>query len=53
GLFNQYGRMLILYTYESNISDGWASPHVHKDPAITREQALKMGVNILYYMLTQ
>ena len=51
-LFDNYGRMMILYTYESNISDGWASPEVHKDPQEIREWAFKMGINIVYYVLT-
>lgn len=51
-IFNEFGRMIILYTYESNISDGWASPHVHKDPPGVRDKALKMGFNIVYYVLT-
>jgi len=51
-LFNEFGRMIVLYTYETNISDGWASPNVHKDPPEIREKALKMGVNIVYYVLT-
>jgi len=51
-LFNNFGRMILLYTYETNISDGWASPNVHKDPYEIREKALKMGVNIVYYALT-
>jgi len=52
GLFDDYGRLMILYTYETNISDGWASPEVHKDPTHIREQAFKMGINIVYYFLT-
>lgn len=51
-LFDDYGRMIVLYTYESNISDGWASPDVHKDPQEIRERAFKMGINIIYYVLT-
>jgi len=45
-------RITVLYTFNSNISDGWASPDVHNDPAEIREQALKMGVNIILYALT-
>ncbi|MDP8226075.1 MAG: DUF4159 domain-containing protein [Candidatus Celaenobacter polaris] len=51
-LFDEHGRMMVLYTYETNISDGWASPEVHKDPPHIREQAFKMGINIVYYVLT-
>lgn len=52
GIFNNFGRMMVLYTYESNISDGWASPNIHKDPREMREKAFKMGINIVYFVLT-
>ncbi|MBP7461882.1 MAG: DUF4159 domain-containing protein [Candidatus Delongbacteria bacterium] len=51
GIFHQ-GRLVLFYTVESNISDGWADPNVHNDPPEVRQTALKMGVNILYYALT-
>ncbi len=53
GIFDDQGRLMILYTFESNISDGWANPEVHKDPPEVREQALKFGTNILYYLMTK
>jgi len=46
------GRLVVFYAYNTNISDGWADPEVHKDPPKVREQALKMGTNILYYIMT-
>ena len=52
-IFDDNGRMQVLYTYESNISDGWASARVHNDPQIVREKALKMGLNIFYYMMVK
>ncbi|MBI4650563.1 DUF4159 domain-containing protein, partial [Candidatus Desantisbacteria bacterium] len=45
--------LVLLYTYNTNISDGWASPEVHKDPPDKREAAFKMGVNIILYSLLQ
>lgn len=51
GLFLK-GRLALLYTYNSNISDGWASPSVYKDPEELREKALKMGINIYIYAMT-
>lgn len=51
GIFLE-GRLAIFYTYETNLGDGWANPNVHNDPAAVREQALKMGSNILIYALT-
>lgn len=50
GLFHE-GRLVVFYTYETNISDGWESPEVHKTPADRREAAFRMGTNILTYAL--
>jgi hypothetical protein len=52
GIFRN-GRLVVFYTYESNPSDGWADPDVHKDPPEKREEALKFGTNILVWVLTQ
>ena len=46
-------RMIVLYTYESDLGDGWEDPNVHQNPMIVRENALKMGVNIIYFALSQ
>jgi len=53
GVFDDNGRLMCLYTYESNISDGWADPSTHKDPPEIREAALRFGCNIVYYLLTR
>jgi hypothetical protein len=50
GMFDDAGRLMLLYTYETNISDGWADPDTHKDPPQVRESALKFGVNIIHYI---
>jgi len=49
GIFDDNQRLMVFYTYEANISDGWASPEVHNDPPEKREQALKMGANIVIW----
>ena len=46
-------RMIVLYTYESDLGDGWEDASVHQDPWPIRESALQMGVNIIYFSLTQ
>jgi hypothetical protein len=46
-------RLAVLYTYESNPSDGWADPEVHNDPENKREEALKFGTNIVIYALSR
>ena len=45
-------RIILLYTHESDISDGWEDPKVHNDPEHLRLQALKMGCNIIEYAFT-
>tara|TARA_S200000501_G_scaffold323553_1_gene320262 strand:+ start:298 stop:942 length:645 start_codon:yes stop_codon:yes gene_type:complete len=52
GLFDN-NRMILLYTYESDLGDGWEDASVHGNPWPVREKALKMGVNIIYYALSQ
>ena len=49
GIFDN-GRLLCLYTYESDLSDGWEDPEVHHDSYETRIKALKMGSNIIEYV---
>lgn len=46
------GRLCVYYTYETNISDGWADPREHEDPPEKREEAFKMGTNIIVYALS-
>jgi len=46
------GRLCVYYTYETNISDGWADPREHDDPPEKREEAFKMGTNIIVFVLT-
>lgn len=46
GVFRE-GRLVIYYTYESNLGDGWADAASHGNPESIREKALQMGVNIL------
>jgi hypothetical protein len=45
-------RVCVFYSYESNPSDGWADADVHHDAPERREQALKIGTNIIVYALT-
>ena len=48
GYFHQ-GRLILLFTYETDLGDGWEDPAVHNDPEEIRQTALRMGANILYY----
>lgn len=48
GIFDK-GRLLVLFTYESDLGDGWEDPAVHNDPEEVRLKALQMGANIIQY----
>lgn len=50
GLFHN-GRLVVYYTYESNLSDWWEAPEVHGNPPEVRRKALQMGTNILAYAM--
>jgi hypothetical protein len=43
-------RLVLLYTFECDLGDGWEDPEVHNDPTAVREKALKMGANIINYI---
>ena len=45
-------RIVVLYTYESDLGDGWEDPAVHADPEEKRRAALRMGTNIVVWALT-
>ena len=44
------GRLVCLYTYETDLSDGWEDPQVHNDSPEKRKQALQMGANIITFV---
>jgi hypothetical protein len=48
GIFLE-GRLVLYYSYQSDLGDGWEDPEVHRDPAEKREAALRMGVNLFLY----
>lgn len=48
GLFIE-GRLVVYYSYETDLGDGWEDPDVHRDPGEKREAALRMGVNLFAY----
>ncbi|AWG22253.1 hypothetical protein FFWV33_12355 [Flavobacterium faecale] len=43
-------RLVLLYTYECDLGDGWENAEVNNDPIAVREKALKMGANIISYI---
>ncbi|NRB59038.1 MAG: DUF4159 domain-containing protein [Winogradskyella sp.] len=48
GIFYE-DRLVLLFTFESDLGDGWEDQEVHNDPEDVREKALKMGANIIKY----
>ena len=46
------GRILCLYTFETDLGDGWEDQEVHNDSDQTRIKALKMGSNIIEYIFS-
>ncbi|MGB0769248.1 MAG: DUF4159 domain-containing protein [Flavobacteriaceae bacterium] len=48
GLFHE-NKVILLFTTESDLGDGWEDSVVHNDPEEVRLKALKMGANIIKY----
>jgi hypothetical protein len=51
GVFLQ-GRLVLYYSYQTDLGDGWEDPEVHRDPEPVREQAIRMGVNLFAYAVS-
>ena len=49
GIFED-DRLILIYTFESDLGDGWENPEVHNDPQEIRLKALQMGANIINYV---
>jgi hypothetical protein len=49
GIFIE-GRLALVYTFETDLGDGWEDEEVHNNPKEVREKALKMGANLLHYV---
>lgn len=47
------GRLVIFYSFESDLGNGWEDATVHNVPPAVREEALRMGVNLFVYALAQ
>ena len=45
-------RLVVYYTFQADLGDGWEDPGVHDDPESVRENALQMGVNLFVYSVT-
>jgi hypothetical protein len=51
GIFYE-GRLVVYYTFDTDIGDGMEDADVHGDPPDKREAAMKTGVNIVMYVMT-
>ncbi|NAS30131.1 DUF4159 domain-containing protein [Flavobacteriaceae bacterium R38] len=49
GIFHEE-RLVLLFTFESDLGDGWENPEIHNDPEEVRLKALRMGANIVQYV---
>jgi hypothetical protein len=47
------GRLVCLYTYETDLGDGWEDAAVHNNSEETRLKALRMGANIIQYVFSK
>lgn len=46
------GRLVIFYSFECDLGNGWEDPRIHNDPEAKRRQALEMGANLISYAFT-
>ncbi|MCZ8355899.1 MAG: DUF4159 domain-containing protein [Cyclobacteriaceae bacterium] len=51
GIFFE-GRLVIYYSYESDLGNGWEDQRIHNDPEAKRLEAFKMGANLIAYCMT-
>ncbi len=47
------GRLVVFYSYESDLGNGWEDQSIYNDPENLRQQALKMGANIISYVFVE
>jgi hypothetical protein len=45
-------RLIVYYSYQSDLGDGWEDADVHHDPLELHEAALRMGVNLFTYAVS-
>lgn len=49
GIFEE-DRLLCLFTFETDLGDGWENQEVHQNPEEVRTKALQMGANLIKYV---
>tara|TARA_R110000850_G_scaffold80862_1_gene173560 strand:- start:104373 stop:105020 length:648 start_codon:yes stop_codon:yes gene_type:complete len=48
GIYHE-DRLIVLYTYETDLGNGWENQEIHNNPEEVRQKALQMGANIVKY----
>jgi len=51
GVFHD-GRLVVFYSFDTDLGDGWEDAEVHGDSPEVRRRALEMGANVFVYALT-
>ncbi|HYG17972.1 MAG TPA: DUF4159 domain-containing protein [Ohtaekwangia sp.] len=46
------GRLIVFYSFETDLGNGWEDQRIHNDPEDKRQHALRMGANLLSYCFT-
>ena len=46
------GRLVVFYSFECDLGNGWEDARVHNDPEAKRQEALQMGANLISYCFT-
>ncbi|MBI1799837.1 MAG: DUF4159 domain-containing protein [Candidatus Eisenbacteria bacterium] len=52
GIVHQ-GRLVVFYSFDTDLGDGLEDPEIHHDPPEKREAALQMALNIVHFALSQ
>ncbi|MBS1557629.1 MAG: DUF4159 domain-containing protein [Bacteroidetes bacterium] len=51
GIF-QGGRLVLFYSYECDLGNGWEDQKTYNDPESKRQEALRMGANLISFCFT-
>jgi hypothetical protein len=43
------GRLVVFYSFECDLGNGWEDQRIHNDPEAKRQEAFKMGANLIAY----
>ena len=46
------GRLVVFYSYECDLGNGWEDARIHNDPDAKRQEALQMGANLISFCFT-